>query len=169
MNSAVTIKTFEPAKNEDQFNALKEAYLGLFKDPANLKFLSSTGIPFEEELVSNWLKTATAETGGVYQVALDSNDKIIGITVLKFNPIKKFELWSLVVDKTVRRSGVGRKLVESAINYGKDMGFKAIDIEAFADNKSMLLLLIKMDFIPVRMTYHARCDGTDIVQFKKYI
>lgn len=169
MSDIVTIKTFEPTKNEDHFNALKDAYLRLFKDPDNLKYLSSTGIPFEEELVTHWLKTTAPETGGAYQVALDGDNNIVGIMVLSFNPIERFELLSLVVDDTFRCSGVGRKLVTSAINYGKEMGFKAIDVEAFVDNKPMLRLLVKMDFIPVRMTYHARYDGTDILQFKKYL
>lgn len=66
-----------------------------------------------------------------------------------------------------RKLGVGQQLVTTAIRQAREKGVKAVDAAVFADNKRMLSLMIKHDFKPVRIEYHKRFDGEDIVYLKK--
>ncbi len=51
------------------------AYLRLFNEPGNLKFLSFTGIPFKRETVEVWLRDADASETE-YHTAIGKNGKI---------------------------------------------------------------------------------------------
>ncbi|HEY85923.1 MAG TPA: GNAT family N-acetyltransferase [Chloroflexi bacterium] len=118
-------------------------------------------------MVANWFRSHI-ENGVDYYAASEAGGRILGISVVKIDPILGFELLGLVVRSEHHRQGIGRKLVENAVGLAQQSGFSAIYTAVFADNKAMLRLLIGLDFIPVRMTHRVRADGADIMYLKKY-
>ena len=73
------------------------------------------------------------------------------------------------MDSAYWRCGIGELLIECALDVARSKGFKAVDVAVFADNKRMLRLVLKLDFIPIRMQHHMRADGADVVYLKRYL
>lgn len=143
-----------------------KAYLRLFNEPENLKFLSFTGIPFARETVEAWLRDAD-DSGTEYQTAVGEDGEICAIMVTIENPIEGFEILSIVVDAGCRRLGIGERLIDMAVHKAEEKGFHSVSVAIFSDNKRMLSLAIKNDFRPYKIEYHARWDGQDVVFLKK--
>ena len=165
---AVTFNQIDSKSDLHSAKRYVNAYLRLFNEPENLKFLSFTGIPFTREAVEAWLHDADA-SGTEYQTAVGEDGEICAIMVTVENPIEGFEILSVVVDAGYRRSGVGNQLIDLAINKAKEKGYHSVSIAVFIDNKRMLSLVIKNDFRPCKIKYHARWDGEDIIYLKKYL
>lgn len=145
-----------------------DAYLRLFNDPENLKYLSFTGIPFERETVETWLRDADA-SGVEYQTAVGEDGEICAIMVTSANSTEGFEIMGVVVDAGHRCSGIAARMLEIAARGAKEKGFRAVSVAVFADNKKMLALAVKNDFRPYKVEHSARWDGADIVRLKKYL
>jgi ribosomal protein S18 acetylase RimI-like enzyme len=154
----------EPREAERYINA----YLRLFNDPENLKYLSFTGIPFARETVEEWLRGADA-SNVEYHTAFGDDGQICAILCTRSNPIEGFEIMALVVGEACRRAGVGRTLLEVALSTAREKGFRAVSAAVFADNQRMLPLLIKSGFKPCKIEPCARWDGEDIVCLKKIL
>jgi len=150
---------------DEKVEQFVDAYYRLFNDEKNLLYLSFSNIPFSKELIQNWVKESALS--GVEYYTAGENDQIEGILVIRFNTIESFEILALVVDSSKRRFGIGSLLVKTAIEKAKEKGFKAVDIAVFADNKKMLSLVIKNDFKPVKIEYHKRFDGEDVVILRR--
>jgi amino-acid N-acetyltransferase len=60
-----------------------------------------------------------------YMVAID-NDKIIGYMALHIHSVRLGEIRSLIVKEEYRGMGIGKLLVESAINEANKIGLKEI-------------------------------------------
>lgn len=165
-NQEFKIVKYDPNFNEEQFDEFRVACLQLFNEPENLKFLSYTNVPFDSDTISSLIKKAPEEKVE-YHVAMSEN-RIMGISILKSDIIDGFEIEGIVVQDDHRLRGMGKSLIENAIKVGEEKNFKAVDVAVFADNKPMLILLIKMDFKPVRIINHARYDGEDLIQLKRY-
>jgi len=161
------IVKYDPNFNKEQFDRFRMACLQLFNEPENLKFLSYTNVPFDIDTISSLIKKAPEEKVE-YHVAMSGENRIIGISILKSDIIDGFEIEGIVVEDDHRLKGMGKSLIANAIKIGKEKNFKAVDVSVFADNKPMLILLIKMDFKPVRIINHARYDGEDLIQLKRY-
>lgn len=58
-------------------------------------------------------------------------------------------------------------MIVHAIGLAVDLGYKAVDCSVFVNNFKMLRILLKLEFVPVRIEYHARADGVDLVRMKK--
>jgi len=164
----MNIREYIPSERQADFDRLKEAYIRLFNDPANLKFLSYTGIPFDDEKINHFFKAHRMQ-GIRYYCASPGNSDITGILITKEDIVMGFEIYALVVDHHHRRKGLGKLLITCGIEAAKDLGFRSVEAAVFVDNKSMLLLLIELDFIPSRMIHHMRYDDIDLVQLKKNI
>jgi GNAT superfamily N-acetyltransferase len=162
------IRQFIPATNKADFQLLLPAYLKLANTPEALKFLSFTQKPFDELLVTNWFKSHI-ESGIAYFVDCTEDNQIRGVATVKADALLGFELLGLVVQAASREQGIGKHLVEYVVDWAQTREYKAIDVSVFADNKPMLRLLLGLDFIPVRMTHHARADGADVVHLKRYL
>lgn len=170
-NQEFRIVSYDPNLDQEHFSKLEEAYLELFNEENSLKYLSHSQIPFDSHTVSSFLKNA-AQEGVEYYVAISEHqneEKIIGLSAFKNDLIKGFEIIGTVVHKEHRLKGIGRALIEKGIIPAREKGFKAADISVFADNKPMLILLIKMDFKPIEIEAHARSDGEDLIYLKKYL
>jgi len=151
-----------------QFSELEDAYSKLFNDNDNLSFLSLSNLPFDSNTITYFLKNSYAEEVEYYK-AISSDNKIIGISSFESDLVKGFQLIGIVVDTDYRHEGIGRALINKGIEVALEKGFKAIDISVFADNKPMLILLLKLDFKIVKIDYHARFDGEDLIYLKKYL
>lgn len=165
---ALTFKQIGSASDFQDAKRYVDAYLRLFNEPENLKYLSFTGIPFTRETVEAWLRDANA-SGAEYQTAVSENDEICAILITVDNPIDGFEILAVVVDSGYRRMGVGGILIDMAVRKAKEKGFKSVSVAVFSDNKGMLSLAINYDFRPYKIESRARWDGEDIIRLKKYL
>jgi len=166
--SSVRIKEFIPQDNAAEKEALLPIFLKIWNAPENLKYLSPTLIPVESNLVQAWLDSHK-DQGGRYFCALDGRGDILGIMVIKANPLDGFEIYGIGVLPKQKGTGIGRVLVEYASITAKSLGFRNIKALVFADNTAMLCLLLTSGFIPVAMEYHKRADGTDAILLNKVI
>ena len=164
----VSYRQIGSASNQKESKLFVEAYLRLFNDPENLPFLSVTGIPFKRETVETWLQEADA-SGIEYHVALGEDGCIHAIMVVREHPVDAFEVLGIVVEEGYRRMNIGVRLLETALKRAKEKGYRAVSVAVFANNKNMLMLAVKQDFKPVKMEYHAKWDGEDIVHLKRYL
>jgi ribosomal protein S18 acetylase RimI-like enzyme len=162
------IREMVPQANRDDLNLLLPAYLKIWNDPENLKYLSITQKPFEEKTVSLWFSNHLIQ-GGHYYAAIESGNRVSGIIVVKINPIEGFEIFGIGVLPNSKGNGIGTRLLNHAVSVATTQGFKAIDILVFVDNFPMLQLLLSLSFIPIRIDYNRRADGIDILALKKYL
>ena len=165
---SMRIREFFPEDSVEDKNALLPVFLEIWNDPDNLKYLSLTLTPFEPELVQTWFENHKAQ-GGQYFCALNDREEIVGIMVVKVNPLDGFEIYGVGVLSTLKGNGIGRELIKHAIQVSESLGFKDLNALVFADNAAMLCLLLTLGFIPINMEYHKRSDGADAVRLKKYL
>lgn len=154
--------------NKTHFSKLEDAYSKLFNERENLKVLSLSNVSFDSHTISAFLKNSS-DKDVAYCAAVTPINDIVGISAFECDPIRSFQVIGVVVDNDYRYKGVGTALINKGIEIARKKGFKAIDIDVFVDNKAMLILLINMDFKIVKLEYHARFDGEDIVHLKKYL
>jgi ribosomal protein S18 acetylase RimI-like enzyme len=164
----IKIIRYDPNRDPEHFSRLENAYLELFNQKDNLRFLSPSDIPFDSNTISAFLKNAPSEDVEYY-VAISYDDDIIGLSAFRNDSIKGFEIIGAVVHENHRLKGIGKELMDKGIDVAKKKGFKAVDISVFADNKAMLILLIKMDFKPIQIENHSRFDGEDLIHLKRYL
>ncbi len=141
----------------DHFSKLTNAYLKLFNNKENLRFLSFTNIPFDTNTITSFLKNTSVEDVEYY-VAISHKNDVIGISAFESDLIKGFNIIEVVVDSSYREYGIGSSLINKGIELAEKKGFKVIDINVFADNTPMLILLLKMDFKIVRIENQMRSD-----------
>lgn len=154
----VEIREIHGQSSQEDKAAFVTAYLDIWNAPENLRYLSFTGCPFQQEMVANWVNALTEQTAIRYRIAVLA-EQIVGISVLQHHVLTGFELLGLGVRPDVKRQGIGTQLVTDCIMCAHD--FRAINAVVFADNAPMLLLLIRQGFLPVMMKHEFRYDGVD--------
>lgn len=157
-----------PQNNKDDFNRLLPAFLSIWNNPENLNYLSLTFQHIQKETVSDWFSNHI-DRNTRYCVAVDEHREILGLSAMKANSIEGFEIIGLGVQPKAKRQGVGSSLITHAIHLAIDLGYKAVDCRVLANNINMLRILLKLEFLPVQISYHARVDGVDLIQMKKYL
>jgi GNAT superfamily N-acetyltransferase len=162
------IREYLPADSRNDYGKLKKAYSRLFKDPENVRFLSHTGIPFDDEKIDKFFQLHRSQ-GNRFFCSLDDDRDIIAILISKDHSYLQMELFAMVVDHRYRRMGTGKKLIKYVAEYARRENFRSLETAVFANNKPMLKLLIEIDFLPVRMLHHLRYDGSDLLLLKKYL
>lgn len=162
------IREYIPSQSGEDFTDLLKAYLTIFNEPENLKFLSFSLQPLERETVRAWFQEHLKQ-GIHYLAAVEDEGPVIAILVLRVKPATGFELVGLGVHPRAKQTGVGRSLVEEALTLAEDLGFRAVDVGVFADNRVMLRLLLALNFLPVGMKHRVRADGADLVYLKRYL
>ena len=160
----IKIREIDYNSSKADKKAFSKAYLNIFNSSENLKYLSFTGIPFSQELITNWTESLCEESEILYRIAV-CEEQIVGISVLKMNTLLGFELLGLAVHPDFKKQGIGTKLLNDCISYSNE--YKSIDAIVFADNKPMLILLIKNGFIPVAMKNDYRFDGVNTLLLKR--
>lgn len=158
----MVIREFIPGSNERDLEQLLPAFLAIWNAPENLPFLSFSLRSFTPDLVRGWFEQHIA-AGVRYFAALDESSAITAISVVRADPIGVFELFAMAVRPDAQHQGVGRQLVAHATDVARSQGFRCVEGAVFADNPRMLRLLIAVGFQPIRMEYHRRADGADLV------
>jgi GNAT superfamily N-acetyltransferase len=95
--------------------------------------------------------------------------RVKALLIAIHNPLEKYDVLGLLVDKSIRRKGAAKLLLEKAFSHASELGFRCVETTVFADNKPMLITTLKLGFKPVRIDYHSRFDGEDSVILKKQV
>jgi ribosomal protein S18 acetylase RimI-like enzyme len=161
------IRLIKPLDCRSDFNSLTSSLMRFINDPDSFKFLSYSLINFDKETIEG-LTNQHRENGIDYLVS-ENQGFFSGILAVKRKQHQAFELFLLVVNKDNQKTGIGQSLINECLTLALKEKFKSIDSFVFADNKNMLRLLIKNDFRPVDIQYHARADGMDLIKLRKYI
>jgi ribosomal protein S18 acetylase RimI-like enzyme len=161
------IRLIKPLDSRFDFESLTSSLLRILNDPDSFKFLSYSLINFDKETIEK-LTNQHRENGIDYLVS-ENKGLFSGILAVKRKRDQGFELYLLVVNKDNQKTGIGQSLINECLTLALKENFKSIDSFVFADNKNMLRLLIKNDFRPVAIEFHARADGMDVIKLRKYI
>ncbi|WP_235603396.1 N-acetyltransferase [Thermoanaerobacter sp. YS13] len=116
-------------------------------------YYKDTDIPLDKEDYINKLSHPEYKI----MVAENENDEIAGYIIYK---IKKIEEHPLLVDRVVvyiedlcvagrfKRKGIGKKLLESAIEYGKEINASSIELTVWAFNEEAIKFYESLSFKP---------------------
>jgi GNAT superfamily N-acetyltransferase len=115
-NPELQIRSFQPG-DESSFRELNEAWIGkyfIIEDADRLVL---------EDPVANIL-----QPGGHILMAI-AGTKMIGCCALLANGAEEFELAKMAVLESERGRGLGRKIIERAIEYARSLGAKRLYLE----------------------------------------
>ncbi len=161
------IRTYNPLENSEKENEwFSSECKRLFSQRYNLTYMTISGLAFSEEQFLAWNKEFDPEKK--QYLLIEDRRVIIAFAIILKDRLKNFKLEGLVVDEDYRRKGNAGLLIEKSFEIAKELGFRSVETEVYADNKPMLMNVISKGFKPVRINYHKRFDGEDIVVFKKY-
>ena len=90
-----------------------------------------------------------SDAGGVCLVVVDNDDSIVGVLGMMPVSDQMVELRKMYLLPSTRGHGVGRCLVEYAINWARAAGFAQIELETAAALKAAIALYQKMGFQPM--------------------
>lgn len=166
MKNKIIIREYFPETSQEDRDSLLEAYLSIWNYPDNLKFLSYTHKPFDEEAINKFFSNHI-EMGVHYYAACNKDKDKCGVAVVGANPIEGFEIIGLGVEANLKGKGIGTELLKFILKVAADSDFKTVDTIVFADNVIMLRLLLAMGFLPVHMGYNLRADGADTIRMRK--
>ena len=98
------------------------------------------------------------KTGGIFDVVLDEGEQIIGtLGLLALGDI--CELRKMYLHKKSRGQGLGRKLLEHAIQRARELGFHKIELETASVLKDAIRMYERYGFKPIEREHlPARCD-----------
>lgn len=161
------IKELVPQRNPDEATALKSFLKAAYNEPRVQRYVTYTLQPFSDERIDSWLSTHLDDHVRYY--ALFKDGAIGGLALGQECDEYGYELVGLMVLPEYQGAGIGRELVRHVINVAQKGHWASILVRVFADNKRMLKLVIDEDFVPIRIEYHKRADGVDVVHLKKYL
>ena len=165
--SELLIREYTPERKQEDVDPLLKAFLEIWNEPDNLKFLSFTNKPFEEITVRDWF-TSHLSRGVRYYAAIGTDKEISGISVIRCNLVEGYEIIGVGVRSKSKRQGVGSKLLEHTINVAAGQGFRVVDADVFTDNFAMLRILLSFSFVPVSMDFKQRWDGVDTLRMRRF-
>jgi ribosomal protein S18 acetylase RimI-like enzyme len=163
----IMIRLIHPLDSKADFNKLTGLLSKCLDYDESYKFLSYSLVKMDKEIIENF--TERHKESGIDYIVYETNNMFSGVLAYKRNLFQGFELFLLVVDKDNQKQGIGQSLINECIKIAKHDNFKSIDSFVFTDNKKMLRLLIKNDFRPIDIQFHARADGMDIIKLRKDI
>lgn len=159
------VREFVPQESREDLELLLPAYLDIWNEPENLKFLSFTLKPFEEGIVRGWLSRHLS--GNVRYFAALEGGMVSGMAAVRADPVEGFEIIGMGVRRGRKGRGIGASLVRHAVDVASSEGFGAVDAWVFADNPAMLRLLLSLSFVPVAMDHNRRADNADMVRMRR--
>jgi len=164
----IVIREFFPEESADDKNRFLSAFLEIWNADENLKYLSFTLQPFSRDIIQ--ARVDSRKEVEIRQFcAVNKDNEILGIATIKVNPLEGLEIYGIGVRLEHQKQGIGHRLIEHTIGLAKQLEYKAIDVVVFADNSTMLRLLLSHGFIPIGMEYHKKADGMDLVVMKLYL
>lgn len=99
-------------------------------------------------LATNFIKARLENNQSVIFAAVNSRNEFVGFTQLypSFSSVSAKPLWilnDLYVDKSVRRQGIGQKLMQAAKEHAIKTNAKGLMLETAIDNKNAQALYLK--------------------------
>lgn len=161
------IRLIKPLDNKTDFDNLTDLLSRCLDHDEFFKFLSYSLIRFDKKTIENLTKTH--KENGIDYIVCETNNLFSGVLAFKKSKFHGFELFLLVVDKDNQKMGIGQDLISECVKIAENDNFKSIESFVFADNTKMLRLLIKNDFRPIDIQFHARADGMDLIKLRKYL
>jgi len=161
------IRLLQPLDSKSDFDKLTDSLLRFLDEQESFKFLSYSLIKFDKRTIEEL--TRQHKENGIDYLVYDKEGVFSGLLAIKRKQSQGFELFLLAVDKNNQKTGIGQCLINECISIALREDYKCVDSFVFADNKNMLRLLIKNDFRPIDIQYHARADGMDLIKLRKYI
>lgn len=132
----------------DQLTIMFDKYLVFYKRPSNMSKQKS------------FLKERIENNEAIIYIAFDdeNKDKAIGFTLIytTFSSLlldKILILNDLYVDKTIRKNGVGEKLIHQTIELAKELGVTLIRLRTAKNNVAAQSLYLKTGFIRDKFSY----------------
>ena len=156
---------FIPEQNEKDFNQLLPAYIRIWNAAENHKHLNHSKHSIDLQTVTKWLHNHITQKISYY-CAVDEHDAILGLSIIQEHPVIGLRSLGIAVRPESKHQGVGTQLIGHLVDYIKQQDYSSAEVPVFADNIRALRLLLKLGFIPARMEYHKRYDGTDLVYMK---
>lgn len=94
--------------------------------------------------------------------------EIVGYVIL-YNTSDVIEILRIAVTKKFRQQGIGKKLLEKAVNETKKMNYNEIFLEVRVTNTNAISLYEKMDFlkINIRKNYYKDTNEDAVIMRKK--
>lgn len=90
------------------------------------------------------------ESSFIMFYCLLQNGSVAGTVALKKIDHATAELKALYLDKDMRGQGLGSRLMQCAIDFAKDSGFKSIVLDSMSQYKEALKLYERFDFKPCK-------------------
>ena len=161
------IRLTKPLDSKTDFDNLTGLLSRCLDNDDSFKFLSYSLIKFDKKTIENLTKPH--KENGIDYIIYGTNNLFSGVLAYKKSKFQGFELFLLAVDKGNQKKGIGQGLINECIKIAANDNFKSVESFVFADNKKMLRLLIKNDFRPIDIQFHARADGMDLIKLRKYL
>ncbi|NLE63813.1 MAG: GNAT family N-acetyltransferase [Bacteroidales bacterium] len=161
------IRFIQPLSNPSDFAKLEEALLEHLNSECHYHFLTYTLMKLDRPQIRYLIQTH--KEAEIDYVVYEEDNRFAGIVAYKRNAIFGFEVYVMVVAKHFQRKGIGKQLLEATKQAAIKEGYKQMDVLVFADNKTMLRLLLKCDYIIINIQHHMRADGMDIIKLRKYL
>ena len=104
-------------------------------------------------------------TGGVFEVIEDSQGHLLGTYGLFPLSDKTCELRKMYFMPEIRGLGLGKEVLERAVEHAHRLGFKEIVLETISVLKRAIHLYTRFGFVPARMDHpNARVDEKYILE-----
>ncbi|HPQ71496.1 MAG TPA: GNAT family N-acetyltransferase [bacterium] len=161
------IRHLMPAQNPDDLTLLQRDYTTMLNDPADLLYLSFAQTPFTKEITDDWFLNHKRDRIEYY--AMIEDEHVLAVAVTQLVQAQHFKLLGFVVRRDLRERGLGRAMIEHVNEEARRQGFKAVEVDTYADNRRMQRLLLSLDFRPVSMTPNVRLDGMDMVHLRRVL
>ncbi len=161
------IRHLMPAQNPDDLKLLQRDYTTMLNDPADLLYLSFSQTPFTTEITDDWFLNHKRDRIEYY--AMIEDERLLAVAVTQLVQAQHFKLLGFVVRRDLRERGLGRAMIEHVNEQARRQGFKAVEVDTYADNRRMQRLLLSLDFRPIRMTPNVRLDGMDMVHLRRIL
>jgi ribosomal protein S18 acetylase RimI-like enzyme len=158
-------RLIHPLEDRSDFSKLTDLLIRCLNDEESFRFLSYSLIEFDKESIENM--TTNHKENGIEYIISEVDDQFSGVLAYKKDRLHGFELYLLAVDREKRKKGIGQDLINECMKVASEESFRNVDSFVFADNKDMLRLLIKNDFRPVDIQFHARADGMDLIRMRR--
>ncbi len=165
--SIFTIESYNPLECCEKTN-LKFIHdcKNLYLQNRNLNYLLHTGIMFSDEQSAEWQRSF--DPNKKEYLVIKEEGIVIALAIIFKNNMDNFKLDALVVDENYHRQGIATFLINKTFETAKSLGFKSVETEVYADNQPMLINVISKGFKPIKIDYHKRFDGEDLIILKKY-
>lgn len=130
--------------------------------------LAEFQLPFDPDSKDADLKDIEGsyfEAGGVFELIEDSHGKLLGTYGLFPLNDKQCELRKMYFLPEVRGVGLGKQVLDRAIEHARRLGFSAIVLETISVLKRAIYLYTRFGFVPTTMDHpNARVDQRYILE-----